>query len=867
MIGGDMTAPTEQHSEREQARPARIPRWGRWVIGVLVAVGILAVAGPPLIGRFLKSKLEWMVESHLNATLDIQSIRYLPPYTLKLDHADLVTPGPDGKPLSLFSVGHVELKLAEVPRRGKPLVIERVLIQQPEIHLIQTDDGLYGRTGLVKPRDRKPKTGEKPPPKVSEMLRLRHFTLEGGKVTYEDRRKTDTVPLVWRDLNVDLDTQPKSAAAYSYDFTANNNPVATITSSGTFDVDELILTAPKVVLDVQTDGKDPQDSPLPAPLQELLNRFNVHGRVRFTASTNVPLKHADDATFNATIDLADARADHPKWPVPLDGLAARLQATRDVAGGPVSLSITGFRARSGPTTLLLEGGLITVDPANRAWQLAKLGGTIIGDHDGATAPADTTNPVDQIADGAPAPVPAVPAATGPSRPSKLAGAIRKYEIGGRVEFTAAAHGDLPRPGQPVPMPVYELVAYARRASFSLPFLDEPVRGINGGPIRVVANVVTVQNVAARYGYDRASLASVRVPLQDVRDRVRFEEIDLTMAFDRNTPRYPGIAQKGIDLLHPQGPVHVGGNVTLFTRAHHSPRFDYALDVTSDDLSLAVTDYLLPIEHVQTNIRADPTQVIFRTFNAAALDGRLVATGTVATGGTLAYDVQGSAEGVDLRKAWEIYKSKGGAAVRDPDSRVSGKLFSNFRLQNTGLGTQNIKADGEFEILDAEFFGTPVLTAVARAAKVGDGAFVGSEAAGVFDVSDETVHLTHLAVGAPAVGVQGGGSVKFDGTLDLRLIVAPLNDWKDRLKQTGIPLIGNVAGALQSAINTATRTLLYEFAVTGTIKEPKVTPVPVPVLTEGAARIFTSMLKPGEKRAKLLEDVKKQVPTTRAATRR
>jgi hypothetical protein len=65
--------------------------------------------------------------------------------------------------------------------------------------------------------------------------------------------------------------------------------------------------------------------------------------------------------------------------------------------------------------------------------------------------------------------------------------------------------------------------------------------------------------------------------------------------------------------------------------------------------------------------------------------------------------------------------------------------------------------------------------------------------------------------------------------------------------------GEVLGGVQKLINTATKTLLYEFHVTGRVGEPKVTPVPVPVLTEGVAKLFGSMVR-GERIGEGLEAV-------------
>ena len=117
-------------------------------------------------------------------------------------------------------------------------------------------------------------------------------------------------------------------------------------------------------------------------------------------------------------------------------------------------------------------------------------------------------------------------------------------------------------------------------------------------------------------------------------------------------------------------------------------------------------------------------------------------------------------------------------------------------------------------------------------------------------------LRSAAVSSPALGVQGSGTIGRDKRLDLDVVAAPLGDWRDKLKQTNVPLLndvaGEVAGAVQKLVNTATSQLLYEFRITGTTSHPQVTPVPVPALSDAVALLFGRMMR-GE--GKLLESVR------------
>jgi hypothetical protein len=159
----------------------------------------------------------------------------------------------------------------------------------------------------------------------------------------------------------------------------------------------------------------------------------------------------------------------------------------------------------------------------------------------------------------------------------------------------------------------------------------------------------------------------------------------------------------------------------------------------------------------------------------------------------------------------------------------------------------IHGSGELEFVDGDMYKIPVMKDIFGAVGLKQAATVGDGAA-LFDVADGTVTLRDAAVNAPALGLQGGGKISLvDGKLDLNVVAAPLADWRDKLKETKIPIISDVAGevigGVQKLLNTATGTLLYQFKIGGTAKKVAVTPVPAPVLTNTAAFVFGKMLAP------------------------
>jgi hypothetical protein len=110
-------------------------------------------------------------------------------------------------------------------------------------------------------------------------------------------------------------------------------------------------------------------------------------------------------------------------------------------------------------------------------------------------------------------------------------------------------------------------------------------------------------------------------------------------------------------------------------------------------------------------------------------------------------------------------------------------------------------------------------------------------------------------------------------LDLRVVAAPLADWRENLKSTKIPIVSNVAGALagglQKMLNVATGVLLYEFRVQGSVDRVELVAVPTPVLTDSAAFVFEKMLVPPKKDQRPIDLIKRdrdRDPAPRAETR-
>jgi hypothetical protein len=277
--------------------------------------------------------------------------------------------------------------------------------------------------------------------------------------------------------------------------------------------------------------------------------------------------------------------------------------------------------------------------------------------------------------------------------------------------------------------------------------------------------------------------------------------------------------------------------------------DFRFDIRSDGAGATLGKKQIPLTDLKTEVVATPKLVDLKRIEGSSLGGTVTAEGQVAPGKgkDLAYQGMVWVRDMDLKSLGELMSAQRG----NKPLRLSGKGNANGRVEGTGAdeahtAADNFRAAGRFEVLKGDFWSLPTLAEIARDAKVANDALTVGQAAGVFQIHDQKVELTQVALSSPVLGVQGAGSVTFDGRLDLRVVAAPLADWKDQMKRTRIPIVSDIAGevfgGLQKMVNTATKTLLYEFHVTGTTGQPKIETVPAPVLTEGMAKLFGAMLK-------------------------
>lgn len=833
------------------------PRKRRRLLRFGVIILALAFAGwlglSYALAPFLRHRLQEMVGTYLNADLRIGHLRYHFPYGVTVTDAALVTHGPDGQPVELIKAASIDLRLAELPHHDKPLVIQRLIFRDPQVNLIRMPQGgIVGEQGLLKPDALKHKETNK---RLSDMFRLRRFALTGGKVVYEDRTRPDLPPCVWNDLHIDLNTDfdAHNPALYKYRLLAEHPPIAFIGSQGSFDIDDLHLLADQFKVEVTASPDGSGSDKIPGVVQQFLKDNAIRGKLTIEGNARLFFRDPTANQLDAKVALADAAAYIPRWDVHLDDVALQLRvsttrlaaddaATQPVGGPttspatkptypPLFVQIDSIKAGSHDTHLTLRKGAIEIDPDARTWRARKVLATVdLGQSYAAL-------------------------------PSQMQRLLAQIRASGKLDLTLAASGPWqPPPGtRAVDAFDYEAIAVPRDFTFQPPHFVQPLDHVSG-TVYAKPNLLRFENVSAHYGSDRLFLATARVPLDELPEKVRFQEIAGSVDFAGHDEPYPLPLRTIFDNLHPKGTLHAAGAVTV--RPKSAAKTEYALDLSTDHAAIAPEPKRLPFTDLHCDLKLRGvsngdcvTDVV--DARATAFTGTVTAKGqlvssVIAPGRRLlTYRGTGHVAEVNVEQLAAAWSPTGHAPAK-----ASGKLYLDAQFAGTGKAPDGktaldaLRAAGEFEILEGNFWQIPVIADVTKSTNPKlDPATVG-QAAAMFQLADRKLELTNAAISAPVLGLQGNGRINLaDDSLDLRVIAAPLADWRDKLKSTNVPIVsdalGAAAGGIQKLLNTATRTLLYEFRITGTISKPTLTTVPAPILTDGSARLFGSMLSPGK----------------------
>jgi hypothetical protein len=772
-------------------------RWRSIFVGIAIAAVVLFFVTPPLLRRIVQHRLQALASDKLNARLEIGSLDYRYPYGVDVRDAALVTQTPQGESLTLLEIPRLRLELAKLPFARGPLVIERLEIAEPSIHLIRTANGLVGSKTLVRENPQAESESEQRS-KLSDILRLTRFVVHGGSITYEDRTAPGTVPVVWKDLNVDLNIKPESAGNYAYHLKVNNAPLATLEANGSANIDDLTLQLEKCALTVAVDP-DATESPLPAAIQRPLHDWRARGQIALDLSAQVPLRHPADGVFQCDLGLSNASARVPGWQMPLDKLLLKMEFSRG-SQASASARIDVLEADAQGARLRIDDAVSTVDPATGAWQIKLANGHLDAPTSLSTLPADVREEID------------------------------KLHLTGSLDFALDASG--PSAGHDLTHCSGTLALHPRNLTLCPPGFFEPIGGLVDTTLTLADGTVLVQELRGASGDNLLYVRQAKVGLADWPRLVRITDAAGCLTFGP-ARAYPPLIANDLAAVQPVGPYFFDGDVAV-DLSQPRKTLDYHLTVHTNRGRITLGPSGVPLTDIDTMISLTPAGATVEKLNASLLEGSCSATGNVKFAAGFPYAAKLECRDVDLKELAGYLGQPG-----DQPTRLSGRAMLTADVSGVipPSGTpayQGLSGSGEFEIRHGDFWEIPVMKSIAGAFSK-DSLTVG-EAAGQFVIGDHKIHFNRAVANSPLLGVEGSGDLGFDQTLNFKGVADPFGSWGERVGAPG-PL-ATILGTVQRTINVATSTALYQIVVTGTTSAPKTTAVPAPVVTHGVQSLLS-----------------------------
>ena len=258
--------------------------------------------------RWIGNQIKAVAGGYLNVELEFDNPDYQSPKTVILEDIRLTADDPanPGKKIDIMTIGRAELTLGEIPSEGQPLHIEHVILDKPVLRFIATGQGAAGFVGfsnLVKSsgeaKPEEPATG--PPPKVTDVFRIRLIQLNDGRIIY-DPRQADAKAMDLDQINCKLDVQPDAEGWYALKTTLGRKPVLEVSIDGRMNINDNRLELGALTAGMTLGGQN--NKSLPPQLQTFLDEHDVKGDL--------------DITGNGLVNFSDITGSDLKLDVKLD---------------------------------------------------------------------------------------------------------------------------------------------------------------------------------------------------------------------------------------------------------------------------------------------------------------------------------------------------------------------------------------------------------------------------------------------------------------------------------------------------------------------------------------------------------------------
>jgi hypothetical protein len=293
------------------------------VVMILLVAGVVLFVlygtGSTAVQRWIAGQLGSVAGDYLNPRLSLGAVRYEYPLTAYVDDVRLVAddPAKPGSTIDIFAAKHVTLEMAEIPRSGQPLRIQKLILDHPEFRAVsvsQKDRSLVGFSHFLKAAPAAADTRAK----LSSVFEIRQIQIVGGLIVY-DPRTPDTKPMEIDQINSVLSVEPAKGDEtgwYTLAMDLDRKPVFATHFAGRINIDSMTLDVQPLQVELKL-GRD-QDHYLPPQIQSVLKEHEVSGELVVKATGLLSLGDWRASSLKAEVTLTGANVAAGDYHLPVD---------------------------------------------------------------------------------------------------------------------------------------------------------------------------------------------------------------------------------------------------------------------------------------------------------------------------------------------------------------------------------------------------------------------------------------------------------------------------------------------------------------------------------------------------------------------
>jgi len=340
------------------------------VLLILALVVVLSRKGPGSVQDWIGAQLQTIADRYLNPKLTFTNLSYQYPLAVSLKNLHLTADDPahPGRTIDIIACDSAAISLAEIPVPGRPIVIQKIVLDHPLItaeavqprskQFVGFSDLLHGEKSGKQPAD------SAAPQKLSDVFQMRLVQIKDGRIVY-DPRIAGTTPMSLDQINTTLNIEPADAGWYKLDTVIARQPLFELKLAGQVNLDT--FNARDFDLNLTADlGREKLDY-LPPELQQILKTYDAHGKLGVEVSGSLPLMDPLKGDVKASIKLDGANVTAAGMRVPIDHLD--LEAA--LGNGQAAVNSLKITALDG--SLLASGSVALNDPLDAALQVKVTG--------------------------------------------------------------------------------------------------------------------------------------------------------------------------------------------------------------------------------------------------------------------------------------------------------------------------------------------------------------------------------------------------------------------------------------------------------------------------------------------------------------